>query len=290
MIFRRLPHPDLLFSAGQALAFPDHMLFTETTTAPYACPEHIPGMGILTMLSGSGHYTVNRQRETLDTRSFLLLNQGSRLSVHLPYPGVQPLFLFFHTALTAEALATKNVDWCWLERIHPLTERLQQRLQWLAGLRDSCSSFAALKADGLIRGLLAELFGQATAAASAAQELPVLRQTTRVQLFKQLSLAREWIEANFASPVTLDDMAKIAAQNPQHFLRMFRDCYGTTPHRFLIDTRLQAARRLLLQTEESISAIGQLTGFESLPTFSRVFRQNFGCSPTAYRQNGHLTP
>jgi AraC-like DNA-binding protein len=80
-------------------------------------------------------------------------------------------------------------------------------------------------------------------------------------------------------------MAKVANLNSQHFLRMFRDCYGTTPHRFLTDTRLNAARHRIENSQETISSICLQTGFESLPTFSRLFHQRFNISPTAYRKD-----
>jgi AraC family transcriptional regulator len=276
MIVRNLPPPDLFsvtatavgtatatgagkpagIPAGTPLIFPDHMLFTETIVAPYSCPEHTPGMGILAMLSGSGRYTINRRKETLDQGHFLLLNQDSRLTVHLPRPGIQPLFLYFHTALAAELLNKKGVDWRWLERAHPLEENLRQRLQSLAAMRDNCSSFAALKADAMIRGILEEL-----------------------------SITKEWIESHYTSPINLQQMAQIANLNSQHFLRMFRDCYGVTPHRFLMNVRLNAARLQIQNTPETISAICLQTGFESLPTFCRRFRQRFDASPTTYRRN-----
>jgi AraC family transcriptional regulator len=296
MIVRNLPLPDLFSAAGTTagkpagkpagipLVFPDHMLFTETIVAPYSCPEHIPGMGILAMLSGSGRYTINRRKETLDQGHFLLLNHGSRLGVDLPRPGIQPLFLYFHTALATEILLKKGVDWRWLERAYPLGDHLRQRLQSLAAMRDNCSSFAALKADAMIRGILEDLFGAACAAVTTTKKLPVTKQATKVHLFKQLSQTKEWIEAHYASEITLHQMAQVATLNSQHFLRMFRDCYGITPHRFLMEIRLNAARSQIQHTQETISAICLQTGFESLPTFSRRFRQRFGHSPTAYRK------
>lgn len=289
MIVRNLPPPDCYLTggkpAGAALEFPDHMLYTQTTIAPYACPEHIPGMGILTMLSGSGRYIVNQRKETLDQNHFLLLNEGSRLGVHLPNAGVQPLFLFFHTALAAELRKQQGIDWSWLERTHPLKDHLRLNLQSLAAMRDNCSSFAALKADAMIRAILEEIFGQARSAVTTATQLPVIRAETRLQLFKQLSITKEWIEVNYTAPITVSQMAQVANLNNQHFLRMFRDCYGVTPHRFLIETRLNAARREILNSPETISDICLQTGFESLPTFSRLFRQRFGVPPTTYRRD-----
>lgn len=282
MIARKLL-PPMPLSKGTALAFSDHLLFTEKTETPYTYPEHIPGLGILTMLAGSGGCAINRKMEALDSSHFLLINRGSCLSIHLPEPGVQPLFLFFHPVLVSEALTRQPVDLAWLERVHPMNPVLQERLEWLARLGNSCSSFSALKADAIIRDILLEFIGQALAASRQSDQLRVSRRATRIELFKRLSVVREWILAEYSSPITLDDMAARALLNSQHFLRMFRDCYGTTPHRFLTDTRLEAARQLLTDTEQPVSAICRQTGFESLSSFSGLFRQHFGAPPSAYR-------
>jgi AraC family transcriptional regulator len=252
MIVRNLPPPAIFPANGRPLVFADHVLITGTTTAPWTAAEQQPGMGLLLLRSGTGIFTINGQREPLHPGQFLLINRGSRLAISLPHPGTQPLFLFFHTALADELAARKGVDWRWLERVHPLPPQLHQRLDWLATEGDTCSSFGSLKADSLIRSVLEEIFASARAAATIATDLKVNRPVTRVQLFKRLDLAREWIIANYASPVTLDDMSRVATLNTQHFLRMFRDCYGRTPHRFLTDIRLEAARQLLLHSSQTI--------------------------------------
>ena len=97
----------------------------------------------------------------------------------------------------------------------------------------------------MIRDMLREIIHRALAAEATAERLPVTRRSTRIELFKRLSLAREWIHANYASPLPLNKMAETALLNSQHFLRMFRDCYGITPHQYIINVRLAAARQLL---------------------------------------------
>ena len=162
---------------------------------------------------------------------------------------------------------------------------LRERLEWLARLGNNCSSFSVLKADSIVRDIIKELIWQALAADEASLRLPVTRRSTRIELFKRLSLAREWILEHYSSPVTLEEMAEKASLNSQHFLRMFRDCYGITPHQFLIGVRLDAARRLLTDTKEPVSAmLPSERKFESLPSFSGLFRQpRFGVAPTVFR-------
>ena len=236
------------------------------------------------MLTGSGRYGINREVSTLDSSSYLLINQDSLLSVHLPHPDVQPLLLFFRADTVKDALTRQQADLCWLERVHPMTSDLQQRLEWLAQLGNSCSSFSALKADAIIRDILQEFIREAVAADQVSERLPVTRRSTRIELYKRLSAAREWILANYPATISLEAMAESAMMNSQHFLRMFRDCYGITPHQFVIDVRLTVARQLLTETEEPVSAICRQTGFESFSSFSGLFRQRFGSSPTSYRK------
>jgi AraC family transcriptional regulator len=276
----RQPRP-----ACPTFRFSDHTLLTETITRPYSFPEHIPGPGILTLLSGTGRFALNGETLTLDNTRYLLIDRGSRLSVRMPRPDTQPLFLFFRTDTVNEALTKQHADFCWLERAHPMNDALRETLAWLVRLGNSCSSFSALKADAMIRDILLDLIRQALAAETIAERLAVSRRSTRIELYKRLSLARECIHANYASPLPLDKMAATALLNSQHFLRMFRDCFGITPHQYVIDVRLTAARQLLTETKEPVTAICRLTGFESLPSFSGLFRQRFGASPKAFRQN-----
>jgi AraC-like DNA-binding protein len=290
MIVRNLHYPGSFFPGRQLPAFSDHMLFTAPMTGPGPFEKRSAGLsefiarpGIFTVLTGSAKFTLNNKKETLDKGQFLLINQGSRVSIALSQPDVQPLFLFFHTEMLQAALDRKETDLVWLERVHPLKGILRERLEWIIRLGNSCASFSALKADSLIRSLMEELVNEAVATNILSMLLPVVKRTTRIDLIQRLSRTREWILANYAAPVTLRDMAAVASLNSQHFLCLFRDCYGITPHRFLTRTRLEAARQLLLSSGETVSAICRQTGFESLSSFSGLFRSRFGKPPSVYR-------
>ncbi|HTR29892.1 MAG TPA: AraC family transcriptional regulator [Puia sp.] len=274
--------------------FADHTLLTQTIAAAYTCPPHIPGPGILTLLSGTGHFTLGPTTFLLDPSRYLLINHDTRLAIRLtcrslgegrPRPDTQPLFLFFRTDVVNEALTKQHADFCWLERSHPMNPELKERLDYLVSVAGSCSYFSNLRADAMIRDILLSLIRDALTAEATAKKLAVSRQSTRVVLYKRLSLAREWIHANYSTPASLDAMAEAAQLNRQHFLRMFRDCFGITPHQYVIDVRLAAARQLLSETKEPVTTICRMTGFESLSSFSGLFRRRFGASPKAYRQS-----
>jgi AraC-like DNA-binding protein len=68
-----------------------------------------------------------------------------------------------------------------------------------------------------------------------------------------------------------------------HFIRAFRTVAGTTPHQYLRDRRLERARELLVTTPLPITEICDAVGFQSLGSFSTLFRRATGENPAAYR-------
>jgi AraC family transcriptional regulator len=304
MIVSKLPIPDDMFPRLQAPVFTDHYLFTEVISDSYEYPEHTSGLGILSMFEGTGNCLVNGEKQKIDPGSFLPVNGGSRLSVQVSQKNAHPCFLYFHSKLAGQILKNLNgsreklppeqeihlgIDFSRLERIHSKQKNLHYKLDWLAKMGGCCSSFSALKADCIIRSILEELIWENRAAFRLSGQLDVVKKSTRIDLFKRLSLAREWIRDNYASPITLGEMAGIALLNNQHFLRMFKQCYGITPHQFLVETRLVHAKRMLLESGKNISAICQDIGFESLSSFSWLFRKRFGSSPLLFRQVHSVT-
>lgn len=92
------------------------------------------------------------------------------------------------------------------------------------------------------------------------------------------------IEESCATALSLGELAREAGLSPFHFLRLFRDVTGITPHQYLIGARLRRALRLLLDTELPVTRIAYDAGFADLSNFNHTFRRAIGCSPRAYRR------
>ncbi|MES1159331.1 MAG: hypothetical protein ABUM51_01105, partial [Bacteroidota bacterium] len=148
--------------------------------------EKLSGPAIVCLLAGNGHGYLHRKKEVLDSGSYLVINQGSEFTMPLTQTGTHPFFLFFHKNIFHRQVEGLS----FLERRHPKRGNLGERLEWLARLGNSCSSFTALKADSIIHSILEELMVQALAASEMAGRLQVSRQATRIELFKRLSLTR----------------------------------------------------------------------------------------------------
>jgi AraC family transcriptional regulator len=113
--------------------------------------------------------------------------------------------------------------------------------------------------------------------------LPPLRATTKQELYRRLLRGRDYLLSSLNSPVLLSDMAHEACLSPYHFHRAFTQAFHETPHRYLTRHRLEKAHRLLHQTARSVTEICFECGFESLSSFSSLFRRWFGMSPREAR-------
>ncbi len=100
---------------------------------------------------------------------------------------------------------------------------------------------------------------------------------------KPLRLARLLLDRNFNTPITIEDLSREVALSPYYLIRAFRRVYKQTPHQYLMAQRIAKAKELLRTTELPVTEICMTVGFESLGSFSTLFRNVVGISPSAYR-------
>jgi AraC-like DNA-binding protein len=100
---------------------------------------------------------------------------------------------------------------------------------------------------------------------------------------RRMLRARDAMDRQYAEPLDIAVLARIAHVSDAHFIRTFRATFGETPHRYLQRRRVERAMALLCSTDRSITDICMSVGFASLGTFSRTFRDIVGESPTQYR-------
>jgi AraC-like DNA-binding protein len=102
-------------------------------------------------------------------------------------------------------------------------------------------------------------------------------------LTERIIWAKHFMEANASASLDLNQIARQACLSKFHFIRLFRCYYGCTPHQFLIQTRISQAKNLLQQGLTVIDACG-MVGFDSVSSFTRLFRKITGCSPLLYQR------
>ena len=95
---------------------------------------------------------------------------------------------------------------------------------------------------------------------------------------------------NFCEDITLDDISKEINISKEHIMRIFRERFHTNFRAYINHLRIDEAKKLLRETDISITDISINVGYNTIRTFNRVFIENTGITPTQYRQNLHLSP
>ena len=93
-----------------------------------------------------------------------------------------------------------------------------------------------------------------------------------------------WIDAHSHQPINLESAAGEAGLSPFHFLRLFSNVLGVTPHQYLVRSRLRHAARLLADDHRPITDVAYDVGFGDLSNFVRTFHRAAGVSPRGFRQ------
>ena len=94
-----------------------------------------------------------------------------------------------------------------------------------------------------------------------------------------------WLEANAAEPVRLEDAARQAGLSAFHFLRIFRNVIGVTPHQYLLRVRLRRAAKLLADGGMPVTEVALESGFADLSNFVRTFGRAAGVSPARFSKS-----
>jgi AraC-like DNA-binding protein len=93
-----------------------------------------------------------------------------------------------------------------------------------------------------------------------------------------------WIDAHSQRPIELEDAAGEAGLSPFHFLRLFSNVLGVSPHQYLLRSRLRHAARLLADDDRPVTDVAFDVGFGDLSNFVRTFHRAAGVSPLRFRQ------
>jgi transcriptional regulator GlxA family with amidase domain len=103
------------------------------------------------------------------------------------------------------------------------------------------------------------------------------------ELLRRLLRAKDRMDAASHEEWPVRRLARVSGTSEAHFARSFKEAFGVPPHRYLLTRRIERATALLRESELSITEVAFHTGWASLGTFGRTFRDVTGESPGAVR-------
>jgi AraC family transcriptional regulator len=278
-----------------------------------------PGpLSIKTVVRGSALWSTSEAHRIVDEGNYLVLNSGQTYSITIDsHETVETFCLFFRRGIAEDVCRIERSDpTSLLDNLHdaagdatfrsnsganagsyssqpgaclgffetlrmhdgdvsPLIRRIYARL------KDKTASDAWLEDQFL--GVAAALSRVQAEADKRASRIPAKKLSTRVELYRRLLRGKDFMDSFSGGQVHLDNVANQACLSRYHFHRLFHQVFRETPNQYLQRKRLATAKRLLERGEQSMTNICLEVGFESITSFSGLFRRNFGCSPREYR-------
>jgi len=107
-------------------------------------------------------------------------------------------------------------------------------------------------------------------------------QYPKIYLYRRIVYAKLFIDTHFAEKIDLDNIADEAFFSKYHFIRLFHSVYNKTPHQYLSSVRIEKAKTLLA-VDITVANVCYSVGFESVTSFTGLFKRLVGQTPAAYQ-------
>jgi AraC family transcriptional regulator len=95
---------------------------------------------------------------------------------------------------------------------------------------------------------------------------------------------RKYIQDNLDQPLSLDDLAKVASVSPNYFISLFQQSTGMTPHKYVLQQRVEYAKELLTCSKLPLVEVAHKCGFRDQCQFTITFRRHMGVTPGQYKR------
>jgi AraC-like DNA-binding protein len=246
-------------------------------------------------LRGTEDYWLDGRKYSVSSGRFLLVNRERPIDFRVP-PGqkVQSFCIHLEPGLVQDTYAhLTGTDQSLLdhssphssvpelqELIYPDGENvLGEYLRHMAIHFNSQTATLSLDQDEVYYNLTRRLLQLQNSLPKGGERLDALQSSTRIELLRRLTIARELIDAQKDESLDVNTIARGAMMSSSHFFRSFKKVYGLSPYQYHQKRRLERAASLLRTRKMNATEVAFECGFPDLPSFSKAFKKAFGQSP-----------
>ncbi|MGE6755487.1 helix-turn-helix domain-containing protein [Rossellomorea sp. NPDC071047] len=254
-------------------------------------------LSIKTFFNGKAHYKTNKGFFAVEESRYLLLNEGA-YTISIEEPKVVESFcLFFKDGFAEEVLHslretnerllsdpfkdTSSIGF--FEKTYHKNNTLSYQLEYFMQILPSLD-IDSVGYEEQFHKIMFSILNEHINTYTETESLHAIRNSTREELYRRVSIAHDYIRSYFNQPIKLEDVAKVACLSPNHLLRTYSQIYGRTPHQHISVFRIQKAKQLLAELDHNMTDITFELGFQNPVSFSRMFKQHVGLSPREYRK------
>ncbi|MDB5232273.1 MAG: hypothetical protein JWN76_3078 [Chitinophagaceae bacterium] len=268
-----------------------------------SCSAQVSGShfyGIKYVQKGCERYVIDRKTYDVKEREFLLVNKGQSFTVDFKNEAIVHGFCI---GLSEELLMDVSYAMCtdedtlleypdnpiyakndFHETVYSSTDRLSRYLHQLLpnpfNLKDNL-----LDSYSFFSGIAAELVLSQKATKKQIAQLRGVKKSTKKELFDRVLLAKNYIDANFYKKIDIPEIAKQAALSEFHFYRSFKEVYGISPLKYIVNKRMEKSLELLRYEKLPIAHIAYEVGFSDIYSFSKSFKKHYNVSPSRFLFN-----
>lgn len=262
--------------------------------------DHVSRLTIRLSLNGEQYYKVGSNDHIITPKSYLVINQGQHYRTAFNGTKDQEMILVAYKPTFAagvlQSLVTsedKLLDdpfkpaeqpVAFFEKNYEMDSEIQQIFFTLRKLMDEKDLGWKREYDlqDIYTKLLIRLLDVHKNLKQDIDKLKSAKLSTRTELYRRLSIARDYMDAHPEKRISIEEVAHIAFLSPHHFKRAFKELFNITPHQYHVERRLEHSRTLLADESSKIEDVCRKVGFENSSSFIRLFREHYGCTPKAY--------
>ena len=269
------------------------------TSKDVSYPEHWGCLSIKCAFNGEEHYQSGNCFYSVNNKNYLIFNEGKSYSSHIfSKTQVESFTVNFSSAFEEEIVNSllQSHDHM-LDNFEHLShhkvefiEKLYRHDEIVSPVLFKLYKFSSLAKpdynliDETYNELLEKLLLLQRHVAKEIQKVNAIKTSTKMELYKRLHYAKDYIDSCYTSQITLDKLSNIACFNSAYFLREFKKYFHFTPYQYIIQKRLELAKNLLEIQDASITEICFTIGYEDIGSFAKLFKSRFKLSPEAYQQ------
>ena len=257
------------------------------------------GLSIKLGVKGKEHYIINKERLSISPNHFLIVNRHQQFDCYLKsYEMVEGFCFYLSDEVMQEAyrdLYETTKDHLddpfrqssgipnFMERVYHLKEN--QLGQFLNQLRPKLLDdriASKIDYDDLFFQLGRRLLLTQLDIKQQIDQISSARLSTRQELYRRLCMANHYIHDNFTRDIQLEKLAKVAMLSKFHLLRTYKQIYGVTPYKQVLQLRLTKAKELM-KNDYGLEEIAFMLGFSDRRSFTKAFKKSFQMPPSLYR-------
>lgn len=262
-------------------------------------PRHWGPLSVKCALGGREFYQAANATYGVDDDCFLILEQGRMYSSWIPAGGAVESFTVNITpSFQQDALAGFRKTALQLDSPHgtsagafTFAEQLYRHDNHVSPVLWAMRKLSRedVKCNGehlheLFVLLMERLAGLQASISMEMLNVEKTRESTRVELYRRLVRARDFLYSTYEQAVDLQAAADVACLNQHYFLREFRRTFGFTPHQFLTKRRMEVAARMFAANDADVFDVCRAVGYADVTSFSKLFKRHMGMTPAAYKQ------